>query len=99
MVMLPKAGKSPRVLENLRPIGLMGPPSKALAGALRDRMLAQLRPLTQYRPQFAPRAAEPSMRCYASINMLLMRCRLFAPTGFLGSGYTKGADPWPLQGP
>ena len=32
MVMLPKVGKSPHVLENLRPIGLMGPPSKALNG-------------------------------------------------------------------
>ncbi|CAE7642828.1 unnamed protein product, partial [Symbiodinium sp. CCMP2456] len=53
MVMLPKAGKSPHILAHLRPIGLMGPPSKAIAGALRNRMLAQLGQLIRFRPQFA----------------------------------------------
>ena len=68
MVMLPKAGKSPHVLENLRPIGLMGPPSKALAGALRDRLLTQLSPLTRYRPQFAYTAGRGTFNALLRIH-------------------------------
>ena len=53
MVMLPKVGKPAHLLENLRPIGLMAPPSKSLAGVLRNRMMEWQLPRLQFRPQFA----------------------------------------------
>ncbi|CAE7619605.1 unnamed protein product [Symbiodinium necroappetens] len=53
MVMLPKVGKPAHLLENLRPIGLMAPPSKSLAGILRDRMMEWQLPRLRFRPQFA----------------------------------------------
>ena len=69
MVMLPKVGKSPHMLENLRPIGLMGPPSKALAGALRNRMLEQLNPLVAHRPQFAYTAGRGTLNALLRVHM------------------------------
>ncbi|CAE7640883.1 unnamed protein product, partial [Symbiodinium necroappetens] len=53
MVMLPKAGKPAHLLANLRPIGLMAPPSKSLAGVLRGRMMEWQLPRIKLRPQFA----------------------------------------------
>ncbi|CAE7946816.1 Pol, partial [Symbiodinium sp. KB8] len=69
MVMLPKVGKSPHMLENLRPIGLMGPPSKALAGALRNRILEQLNQLVAHRPQFAYTAGRGTLNALLRVHM------------------------------
>ncbi|CAE7894335.1 Pol [Symbiodinium microadriaticum] len=69
MVMLPKVGKSPHILENLKPIGLMGPPSKALAGALRNRMLEQLNQLVAHRPQFAYTAGRGTLNALLRVHM------------------------------
>ena len=53
MAMLPKPGKPEHLLANLRPIGLMAPTSKSLAGVLRNRMLEWQLPHLVVRPQFA----------------------------------------------
>eukprot|EP00439_Symbiodinium_sp_Y106_P055896 s375_g7.t2 len=53
MAMLPKPGKPEHLLANLRPIGLMAPTSKSLAGILRNRMLEWQLPHLVVRPQFA----------------------------------------------
>ncbi|CAE7773374.1 LINE-1 retrotransposable element ORF2 protein [Symbiodinium microadriaticum] len=53
MAMLPKPNKPAHVLANLRPIGLMAPTSKALAGILKLRMMEWQLPLLRYRPQYA----------------------------------------------
>ena len=53
MAMLPKPNKPAHVLANLRPIGLMAPTSKALAGILKHRMMEWQLPLLRHRPQYA----------------------------------------------
>ncbi|CAE7703526.1 unnamed protein product [Symbiodinium necroappetens] len=53
MAMLPKPHKPAHILANLRPIGLMAPTSKALAGILKLRMMEWQLPLLRHRPQYA----------------------------------------------
>ena len=53
MAMLPKPNKPAHILANLRPIGLMAPTSKALAGVLKNRMMEWQLPILRCRPQFA----------------------------------------------
>ena len=53
MAMLPKPNKPAHLLANLRPIGLMAPTSKALAGILKQRMMEWQLPLLRDRPQYA----------------------------------------------
>ena len=53
MAMLPKPNKPAHILANLRPIGLMAPTSKALAGVLKNRMMEWQLPILRRRPQFA----------------------------------------------
>ncbi|CAE7771585.1 pol [Symbiodinium sp. CCMP2592] len=50
---LPKPNKPPVSVEALRPIGLQCPTTKALAGALRERLLQVLHPALASLPQFA----------------------------------------------
>ncbi|CAE7764140.1 unnamed protein product, partial [Symbiodinium microadriaticum] len=53
MAMLPKPNKPAHILANLRPIGLMAPTSKALAGILKQRTMEWQLPLLRDRPQYA----------------------------------------------
>ena len=99
MVMLPKAGKSPHLLENLRPIGLMGPPSKALAGALRDRMAAQLQALLRFRPQFAYTAGRGTMNALLRVHMhVAAAARLIRRNQISRCCRHAGQRPLPLGG-
>ncbi|CAE7187361.1 unnamed protein product [Symbiodinium necroappetens] len=99
MVMLPKVGKSPHVLGNLRPIGLMGPPSKALAGALRDRMLEQLGQLVTQRPQFAYTAGRGTLNALLRIHMHVAEAtKLFRSQHISRFGMHAGRRPLALAG-
>ncbi|CAE7517259.1 unnamed protein product [Symbiodinium microadriaticum] len=99
MVMLPKVGKSPHVLGNLRPIGLMGPPSKALAGALRDRMLEQLSQLIAQRPQFAYTAGRGTLNALLRIHMHVAEAtKLFRSQHVSRFGMHAGRRPLALAG-
>ena len=99
MVMLPKVGKSPHVLGNLRPIGLMGPPSKALAGALRDRMLEQLSQLIVQRPQFAYTAGRGTLNALLRIHMHVAEAtKLFRSQHVSRFGMHAGRRPLALAG-
>ncbi|CAE7455423.1 unnamed protein product [Symbiodinium natans] len=53
IVWLPKPGKDPCEPSSLRPIGLMSPDAKALAGLLKIRLYELLRPQLRRVPQFA----------------------------------------------
>ena len=99
MVMLPKVGKSPHLLENLRPIGLMGPPSKALAGALRDRMDEQLRDLLRFRPQFAYTAGRGTTNALLRVHMhVAAAARLIRRNRISRCCLHAGKRPLPLAG-
>ncbi|CAE7273824.1 LINE-1 reverse transcriptase-like [Symbiodinium microadriaticum] len=99
MIMLPKVGKSPHVLGNLRPIGLMGPPSKALAGALRDRMLEQLTQLVTQRPQFAYTAGRGTLNALLRIHMHVAEANTLLRSQHISRfGMHAGRRPLPLAG-
>ncbi|CAE7224369.1 unnamed protein product [Symbiodinium natans] len=53
IVWLPKPGKDPCEPSSLRPIGLMSPDAKALAGLLKIRLYELIRPQLRRVPQFA----------------------------------------------
>ncbi|CAE7892707.1 unnamed protein product, partial [Symbiodinium necroappetens] len=99
MVMLPKVGKSPHILGNLRPIGLMGPPSKALAGALRDRMLEQLTRLVTQRPQFAYTAGRGTLNALIRIHLHVAEATALLRSQHISRfGMHAGRRPLPLAG-
>ncbi|CAE7194524.1 Pol [Symbiodinium sp. CCMP2592] len=50
---LPKPGKRPEQVGDMRPIGLMCPSSKALAGSIRQKLVGTLHELLRWLPQFA----------------------------------------------
>ncbi|CAE7712740.1 pol [Symbiodinium necroappetens] len=99
MVMLPKAGKSPHILAHLRPIGLMGPPSKAIAGALRNRMLAQLGQLIRFRPQFAYTAERGTLDALFRIHRHVSEATLLVRANRISHfGMHAGRKPLALAG-
>ncbi|CAE7180604.1 unnamed protein product [Symbiodinium necroappetens] len=99
MVMLPKPGKPGHLLENLRPIGLMGPPSKALAGVLRNRMTEWLQPLLRYRPQFAYTANRGTMDALLRIHWHVSEAtELFRSNRIDRFGLHRGKRPLDLAG-
>ncbi|CAE7243955.1 Pol [Symbiodinium natans] len=53
IVWLPKPGKDPCEPSSLRPIGLMSPDAKTLAGLLKVRLYELIRPQLRWVPQFA----------------------------------------------
>ena len=50
---IPKPSKPPTSVESLRPIGLMPPCAKSIAGILAKQILVHLQPLLDHLPQFA----------------------------------------------
>ncbi|CAE7877426.1 unnamed protein product [Symbiodinium necroappetens] len=85
--------------ETSLPIGLMGPPSKALAGALRDRMLEQLSQLVTQRPQFAYTAGRGTLNALLRIHMHVAEAtKLFRLQQISRFGMYAGRRPLALAG-
>ena len=53
LVLMPKPGKSSKLPSDLRPLGIQGPTSKIVAGALRARLEAEVEVLLGSMPQYA----------------------------------------------
>ena len=65
---LPKPGKRPEKVGDMRPIGLMCPSSKALAGALRQKLAGTLQQLLRWLPEFAYTRGRGTMHALIKVH-------------------------------
>ncbi|CAE7524862.1 Pol [Symbiodinium sp. CCMP2592] len=99
MAMLPKPNKPAHILANLRPIGLMAPTSKALAGILKLRMMEWQLPLLRNRPQYAYLPNRGTMDALFRIHKHVKEAvELFRSSRVTRFGVYRGQKPRPFTG-
>ena len=99
MAMLPKPNKPAHVLANLRPIGLMAPTSKALAGILKHRMMEWQLPLLRHRPQYAYLPNRGTLDALFRVHKHVAEAlALFRASRITRFGAYRGCKPRPFTG-